>query len=458
MKKFFPFICLFLILTDISLFFVFRQTPKGEFWKGYSVLYVSKDCPDNYVMNLLVQNDINEFTCRGNQFLPINFPSDSLEVSLIAYNSEAIEYLTKRNIFFFDKSGNFNLFYIPVSFKNKTSQVVSSLNKSGFTAGMDASTSYPFIFPLAVILGIILFTVFSKNKIMFVSGSFLSFLYTLSFPYLSSVISSIVLMLCLFLFIQLYKRKDYLKILSKKISFIILLCFSAVNAFFSSLSAGFSFIGLLLGTVASIFLYDFLFTLKDNKTGFQPVLIRSSKKIKPYNGKERILFPSSMGLIIIVFVFSLFSFDSGNSSSSKKISLPSSIVSSQNPDFPKLQDYYRWNYSVQTFQYRSLNGTSFSDEVSFSRFEENDGHITEKVQVFPFDSNFCDRVYGQIDALPFNAIEKVMKKQGEDFSAGWSVSGSHQNNIYCIIISLMQFILISIYFVGLILKSNRGSK
>ena len=458
MKKFLPFFCLLLIITDRSLCVLFRQTPKGEFWKGYSVMYVSNNVSDYEIRSLLDSNGITDYSCLSNQYLPVNLSADSLEVKLIPFNNKAVDYLSKKENYFTDKTGCYNLYYIPVSFKNRINSCISKLNNGEVKAGLDASSSYPFVFPSAVILLILFFTFFSKKKIMFFCSSIFSFLYSLSFPYLSSMIASVVLLFCLFVFSQIYGRKDFLKLFLKRIEIFILIGFSIVNSFFSSISAGFCFIALITCVSAFLIISDSVNSLHDQKMSFRPVLIRSSKKIKVFNGKEKILFPVSIGLIVFSFVFSLFSFDITDSAS-KKISLPSSAASIKNSDFPVMEDYYNWYYSVQTFPYQSLNNDFYdSSSVSYNRYIQDDGKIIEKEQSYIMNQDFCDIVYGQIDSLKFNAFEKIMKKQGDDYYAGWSVTGSHQNNIFSIIISFMQFMLISIYFVGLLFKSNRGRK
>ena len=113
MKKYLPYISLCFIILSLVFLFLFRQTPKGELWKGYSVLYVPENTDDGFIKDTLHQFDIIDFTCLSEQYVPTLFKNDSAEISLLKFNSNAAEYLNKRVNYFFDKSHSYKLITFP---------------------------------------------------------------------------------------------------------------------------------------------------------------------------------------------------------------------------------------------------------------------------------------------------------------------------------------------------------
>ena len=106
------------------------------------------------------------------------------------------------------------------------------------------------------------------------------------------------------------------------------------------------------------------------------------------------------------------------------------------------------NSSPKRNPYRSLNTqTERNDYLEFPTYSEDNGKIYESKQLMVYNQSFKDSVYEQIDSLPFNAIEKVMKSEGKDFSGGYKSSDSHSTSLFSIILMIIcVFVLLFIYF------------
>ncbi|MCF0126475.1 MAG: hypothetical protein HUJ68_12125 [Clostridia bacterium] len=223
-----------------------------------------------------------------------------------------------------------------------------------------------------------------------------------------------------------------------------------MSNFTSGFLSGFIYLLVVFSSVSVLYIFD-LFQYIKNRS-FKPVMIRSSFFVSCFNGKEKYIFPFVSLLIVICIIFSVFtsgkSFDSNN-----KIAFPSVNAGIKSSELPNLEDYYTWDFTVRSFPYKSLNDLNNSENVKLSRFKKNEGVVTEYFEEMSFSDSYKDTVYNKIDLLSFNAFEKIMKKQGENFNAGYSSNGSHHLNLFCIIITFIQFVLILVYTFWII--SNR---
>ena len=70
-----------------------------------------------------------------------------------------------------------------------------------------------------------------------------------------------------------------------------------------------------------------------------------------------------------------------------------------------------------------------------------------------YDDDFRKEIFESVDSLKFNSIEKVMKSEGADFSAGYSALSSSNINLFGIIMMFIcVFILLFIYISIIIRK------
>ena len=116
-----------LFLACVILIIFFKTIPIEKLWKDYSVLYVQKDVSDDSVQKALVSSDIQNYVCLSNQFLPINISENSIEYTMFKLNASKNDYSNRRVNYFFDKSKNFRLYYIPNEYVQNLSNTVHIL-------------------------------------------------------------------------------------------------------------------------------------------------------------------------------------------------------------------------------------------------------------------------------------------------------------------------------------------
>ena len=113
-----------------------------------------------------------------------------------------------------------------------------------------------------------------------------------------------------------------------------------------------------------------------------------------------------------------------------------------------------WN--IKTYPVKSINAETQSDDrVEFPQYVENPqtGIIEEQKYVLTYDNAFKKSVYDDIENLSFDSLEKVMKSEGDNFTAGYSSTNSVNITIFSIIMSFIcVFILLFIYISVIIRK------
>lgn len=468
MKKVIPVFSALIILSTLLCLYFFRQLPSGELWRGYSVLYVPESVSDSTVVSALENAGITEYTCLSNQYLPVTLSADSPEITLLSLNQASADYLQRRNNFFFDKNHNYKLFYIPVFYKNRLSSVQNTLNKTvnnsvdgkKLYCGIDSKSAYPALFPVLALVFASVLLLFSKKKKLYAGLVLLPVLYTVSFPYLSSVISAFILLVYFFIISNVFGRRDFMKIIFRKKIFHFLLLLAVVSVVSSGFLAALVFVLLIISELSVFYLYRHVQVKTYKASRFNPVMIRSSFAVPLYGGKENLVFGILSVFTLISFVFSLlfFNVSSGGENSSSSPALPSVNAREKSFDLPELEEFYQWNFIVSSFPYRSLNesglnGTVLSP-VKISSFQKENGRIVEDDYILEYSDAYRNSVYGSIDSLNFNALEKILKKQGESSVFGYASNGSYRLSLFCIIITFLEFTLIILYFSWILINKS----
>ncbi len=155
---------------------------------------------------------------------------------------------------------------------------------------------------------------------------------------------------------------------------------------------------------------------------------------------------------------SLFFLTSSGSVSSKvsKLLLPA-YSSSKAEELPQFEEYYKWVWNVETYPYQSLNSdSSVQDKIEFIEFVENPetGIIQTANKVMIYDDDFKLDVYEGIDRLSFNSVEKVMKSEGNNFTAGYSALSSSHLNLFGIIMCFICVFLLLFIYISIIIKKR----
>lgn len=114
---------------------------------------------------------------------------------------------------------------------------------------------------------------------------------------------------------------------------------------------------------------------------------------------------------------------------------------------PALNDYVVFSWNTLTMPYKSLN-ESYSEIpeenecITVQRFKNTDGGIrTSQETVYRFDSDFKNEVISLIDGLDYPAVEKLMKKQGNDFFVDYSAGQGEKFSRASLILMLLLIII-----------------
>ena len=449
------------IIITAVLTITFRTIPKGKTWNNYNILYVKTNTMPANFEALMQESGITEYVSLQNQRIPIMLARNSIEEVMLKVNISSSEnkYLYDRQNYFYDSKGEYSLFYIPDYYGKKIDYAVQSLTKAGAQAGIDNTLSYLWLIPVVVLVLTILLTVFSKNKLFFLITAILPCLYILCNAFYANSISIIILLLCLFIISNIYKRKGALNRLVKgNVIVLAAVGVSIVSAFTVSFLSGFFYLILIAGTLCSILTALNLNTAVTKRYEFQPVMIRSAKRVSVYGGKTNIILPLVLVCtVLIIAYFVLGSFHITGTKNKDIILLPGKTETADSK-LPSLENYYRWYWNVKTSPYKSLNENGEYDDnhVVYPEFIEEDGIITQTNLTMYYNQSFKKEVYDNIDQLDFYSIETVIKDQGNDFLAGYTKSASYNVSIFGIIMMIICFcMLLFIYFSAMIGKGGK---
>lgn len=444
-------ICLLLLNT-------IKTVKSGKLWNNYSVLYVPSETEDYKIIEALKTNNITDYVALSEQYLPLNFSENSVEVSMfrIHSNDEDYNYHKKRNAFFFDKSNKYRLYYIPVENRAKLADTVSLLNSQKIQSGVDSSTSYPWLLILILFVLIIMMALFSKNKILFILCCITPFNFLYSNPFYPVAVSMCLLIICIMIMSNIWKRKGFYETFFKNYITLILLAGSILSVISCGFVTFLLYLLVLISILSIIFCYSFVEDFFRNKKSFIPVLIKPAKFISIFAKKTKQILLICIGTVSVIVALFFLSFSDTVNTHFTKLLLPSAN-GIQSENLPQLEDYYEWNWKIQSYPYKSLNYENDDYLVEFSSYKENEaGLVEEQTQQLIYNQQYKDNVYNNIDNLPFNSIEKVMKSEGNNFKSGYSSTSNYQTNIFGIIMMFICLFMLLFIYISIII--GKGSK
>jgi len=202
----------------------------------------------------------------------------------------------------------------------------------------------------------------------------------------------------------------------------------------------------------------------DQKYSFIPVMICAADTAQFRTKKAKHGMAACAVFIIILTVVLLVSADFSNTS--KRLQLPSAQSGSITGRFPSLDDYIVWCWDARTMPYRSLHSSdkeSMSrrpkdgDTVEFPRYTDNEKGISENNMSIKFNASFRTESLAQIDDLKFPAVEKLLKKQGKLFHAGYTFQSSGGGTMY-LVLMIISFFIPLFFFANMYLLAGRWSK
>lgn len=450
----------FIIAVSLFCTAFFRVIPASRLWNGYSVLYVQKDAGQSRVLELFSEYGIKKYISIYNQKVPLSNPVLSAEYALSSLSFS--NYLEDRKGYFYDRSGNYLVYYVPDSFEGELHHVVQALNREGISSGVNANSAYPwmsFVFCLAFAL----FLVWkSDRKVLALVLNFVPVFFTLTMPFYTVAVSQCLMMTMAFYAVRYWNRKGAFSCLLGNKKFLLLFSFSLVLLFFTTIKVFLFFILSLVTSGCMIYVYREVVEFFESRYVFRPVLIRSAPFIRPVTKSNRnIFFASSIASLLILlsaFVSSR-TVDFSSGASGKNIMLPAK--NSAKKSLPGLNDYVLWNWQAITFPYRSLNDGEGSNPNSmiFPRYEEKNGLVSESFNSIEYNDYFRQNVLKAIDSLEYDSIEAMLKRQGTYSGAGYSSSGSSSVSFFTFILLFAgAMIPASFYFVYSAGKDKKQEK
>lgn len=457
MKKFKSLLALLICLVCVVCLFLFRQIPKGQLWKGYSVLYVPVETSDQTVVNVLDELEIKNFICLSNQFLPLKIELNSPEYSMLKLNiqNDDFSYIYDRNGYFFDKNGDYRIYYIPSEYSENFSVLIKKLSEWNIPANVDSKTQYPVFLPIVFAILCVILCYFSKNKILFGSSVIFPILFVFFNPFYQVIFARCLLLIILFIVSNIWNRKGSVKTILSCFYLYLILVIYLISSVGTSLSVCLLSI-LEVISISSVFIiyYDFIFW--KNKKSITFVKIKPARLVSIFADKQFLVFSSI--LVSMLFIFGFLFFSSSNSTKISKsendVLLPCLVSEAENQsNLPMLEDYYKWVWNVQTFPYRSLNESHQESVVEFSRFVQSENGIIQQNEVMFYDDEFKQNLNTQIDFIGENSIEYMLRTQNQELFPCFSSSGSFQiSNFSLVMCFICFFILLFIYFSIIIQK------
>lgn len=454
-------VLIFTVIITFTVTFLLRSVPHGSNWYNYTVLYVLNTAAAGTIEQTLEENGIKDYVSLGNQRVPIMLRRNSIEESMLRVNiqDESNAYLITRQNYFYDSTGKYSLYYIKSDQTKNLTKVVNDLAKNGIKAGIDSTVAYMWFLPAVILILVFVLLFFAKNKSMYFFCAAFPCIYTFCNTFHAAALASIILILCIFLYTNIYNRRGAANKFIRQYFILITLFISVVTAFSAGLSSGFIFILNIAGVISMSILCSKAHNYKLSKSQFQPVLIRSAKQVSMYGGKRRSVLPAAVCACVLIFGYiALGSVKDGitGKSGGKNLLLPgkSDLADQRLPSF---DDYSRWIWNVKTYPYRSLNeDIDETDTVVYPRYTDDGSTITRYDEILTYDKAFKDNVYKDIDRLDFNSIEKVIKVQGSGFKAGYKDNVSYNVSIFSIIMMIIEFcMLLFIYFSAMIGKGGK---
>jgi len=433
-KKIIIFCSIAAVLFFIPL--VFRSVPSGNLWKGYRIVYVDNTADEDYVSGILKNAGCENVISLASQKFPVMIPVDSVERSLALASADEDGYLAKRRTYFFDKGNRYRLYYIEDRYEGLAEDALRAFRNAGVDAGLDTQSVYPFIVPLVCTAFALLLCVLSSHRLLFFVTAVFPLSFTACVPFYSAASAGCLFLYALFIALRLWKRRGAFSFIKTDISVIAFSAAAFALACISSLRCALLFTAAAGGVVSSLFAFYEAEKLYEARYRFKPVPIRPAREMPLFTKKIMHAAAACASSIAVFLAASLFSsvstaFAASPFSSAAQLEFPSASARSMTGSFPTLNEYVAWCWNTKTAPYRSIydqkkydKNPKAGDSIVFPRFSDSEKGISATSVSMIFDKSFYDASVGGIDALPYPAVEKLIKAQGSRVHAGYAFSAS----------------------------------
>lgn len=438
------------IITLAALFFL-RTVPRAQVWKSYRVVAVELPHDESYVMNTLESSGcLDIISLSTQQSVPLSPAIFAGNDFLFSYTTsiaqENSKYLSEREKYFFDKSHSYKLYYIPSSYERAAANAVSVLNKSGVVASIDSTVRFPWLSPIVCLIAFALPFYLCRRKFIFAVAAIFPILFSWSIPFYS-----IAAAVCLFFPVIfeacniLYRKDKYFDLFKSPV--IVLLIVAFLISFVTSFVAGFLFLLCIVSSMCVLSLAEIL-RGKNVPVGFPTFIVPAHIMLKTGKQLRNVFLVCIADLLLLTICFFFGSRFLPSSVSANSIELPSRDAYSEHI-LPGLDEYTVWVWDSQTFPYKVV-GDDFNadvkdgDAVIFPRYSEN-GTIDERKDImFMYDKKYKEQAIDSIDALPFMAVEKLMKAEGIYTGTGYSTGGDASTDSRKTIVLLLSALFVTI--------------
>ena len=455
-------ISLAVIFVPIVLPVTLRAVPVSRIWNNYSVAYVEKTLPEETVLSYFNKYSIENIISLGGQRIP--FVSDFTPV----LPQRESTYLKDRLLYFFDLSDNYSLYYIPKKSDSACVKALEEIVKNTNTpCGIDGKQQYPWLVPLIVFIVFCMLLNFSGNKKAFACSSFPVLMLSFSQVFYPVAAAAILYMLSCYLASRIWGRRKAMTVLKKSIYVIIPIVVSVLSIMILSIPCAVLILLCCASSVCALILLDIYEKFIDSKSSFKFVKIFGAPQMPLMHQKTAThTLLCLVPLFILLVVFLLSSRISRNSENDIAIPVPvkSQYVSQEEKKLPVLKDLYSWFWKAKSYPFRNLNSAEESSEpeegqaITVPHYEFNGDKIVEsKVLVMTYNEDFRQKVDKEIDGLEYNAVEKLIKKQGSDVSVVYRNSGESRgqtDGLGLILILVCIFVPVFLLLVY-VLKSGR---
>lgn len=361
----------FIILLAVFLLFIFRTVPSANVWNGYAVVTVPAGTDSG-----LVQNAFDTAGCRNivsleNQYIPLAGSAETPEISLALSGLESSDYLKRRALYFFDRNREFQIYYVPDTYKNNAADAVEALNRQHIAASMNAGSSYPFFVPLICFLFAAALVYFSEVKAVCALSLLLPFFFSCMLPSAAAAAPLCLFMYGIFIALKVWRRHNAALYLTRQILIIAFSALTVIFMFLSGITCGLLFLLLAAAECSLLYLLNLLAERRNSRSVFKAVSIIPARMISLSTVKPLLCLLVCSGAIAALFVFSLTGTRSGFGAE-KELRLPSPFGSGS--VLPTMRDFIDWRWETLTFPYISLNSDRQSskpkngDAVSFSQY------------------------------------------------------------------------------------------
>lgn len=458
-----------LALIAAIILVIFIRLPVSSLWKEYNILYVPVELTEQVVLQALQDVGIEDVISLSKQKQPVFSPFAPVQSIVSTQHS----YLRQRENYFFDRSQQMQLFYVPSIARGQAQGVVSYLQTlpGGEGAGLEGKTSYPWIVPLVVLLVFSIFIVLSRAKGFMVTSGFFPLLFSCCIPSYSGAGAVTLLLYCFFLCSTFWKRREMFKAIRKS-SLILLFGFASIPvAFIGSWKDGVLFLVTIIGSFALC--YILIKAMPKKVKGFMPVPIRSAQLVSVVSSVASftLFIPAVAAAILSISLLFFGYFPSDTSINGLFLPAPARYTDTMSFDSASFQDngqqsyleeelpslvhYVDWVWDTLTYSYRSLHELQVFELVSAgetlllpSYRVDQQGVIQEEyTSVYSLDDAFISSVMEGIQDESFQ-IEGVLKKQNCFTSVvyrrmGDFLAGGSQGQVF-IFLSLLTTIVISL--------------